>query len=126
MTNNFITDTAWTLTIAFTLSLVYEFYRATVKANVSKHDTIRMFFLQGIPFYGIATVVIYLLFMEYSWAAWVGFIYSVILILVSIFYYNPVIMMERKPGLIDWFEDLVYTGLLFVAATMLLYSLVGK
>lgn len=126
MTNNFITDAAWTLTIAFTLSLVYEFYRATVKANVSKHDTIRMFFLQGIPFYGIATVVIYLLFMEYSWAAWVGFIYSVILILVSIFYYNPVIMMERKPGLIDWFEDLVYTGLLFVAATMLLYSLVGK
>jgi phosphatidylserine synthase len=126
MTNNFIIDAAWTLTIAFALSLIYEFYRATVKANVSKHDTMRMFFIQGIPFYGIAAVVIYFLFSGFEWAAWVGLIYSAILILVSVFYYNPVIMMERKPGLIDWFEDLVYTGLLFVAATMLLYSLAGK
>lgn len=44
MTNNFITDAACTLTIAFTLSIIYEFYRATVKVNVSKHDTMRMFF----------------------------------------------------------------------------------
>lgn len=123
MTNNFITDAAWILTIAFSLSLIYEFYRSTVKANVSKHDTMRVFFGQGIPFYGIAAAVIYFLFCEYDWAAWVGLIYSILLILVSIFYYNPVIMLERKPGLIDWFEDLVYTGLLFVSATMLLYSI---
>jgi hypothetical protein len=38
---------------------------------------------------------------------------------VSIFYYNPKIMLKRKPGIIDWVEDLVYTGLLFVAAALL-------
>lgn len=126
MTYNFISDAAWVLTIAFTLSLIYEFYRATVKANVSRHDTIRMFFLQGIPFYGIAAVIIYFLFMDYDWSAWVGLIYSILLILVSIFYYNPVIMVERKPGIIDWFEDLVYTGFLFVAAAILIYEIAGR
>jgi hypothetical protein len=35
-------------------------------------------------------------------------------------------MLERKPGIIDWLEDLVYTGLLFVAATLLVYEIVGK
>jgi len=45
---------------------------------------------------------------------------------VSIFYYNPKIMLERQPGLIDWFEDLVYTGLLFVAAALLSYAVLGK
>jgi hypothetical protein len=29
------------------------------------------------------------------------------MILVSIFYYNPRIMLERRPGIIDWFEDRV-------------------
>ena len=27
---------------------------------------------------------------------------------------------------IDWFEDLVYTGLLFVAAALLLYAVGGR
>jgi hypothetical protein len=48
------------------------------------------------------------------------------MILVSIFYYNPKIIVERRPGVIDWLEDLVYTGLLFVAATLLIYEIVGK
>jgi hypothetical protein len=51
---------------------------------------------------------------------------SVVVILVSIFYYNPKIMLERRPGVIDWLEDLVFTGLLFVTATLLLYEIVGK
>jgi len=29
-------------------------------------------------------------------------------------------IVERKPGIIDWFEELVYTGLLCVAAAFLL------
>jgi hypothetical protein len=32
-------------------------------------------------------------------------------------------MIERKPELLDWGEDLVFTGLLFVAATQLMYGL---
>jgi hypothetical protein len=50
---------------------------------------------------------------------------SVAGIAVSVFY-NPVIMLERQPGMIDWIEDLVFTGLLFVAAALLLYEVLGK
>jgi hypothetical protein len=34
-------------------------------------------------------------------------------------------MLERQPGVVDWIEDLVFTGLLFVAATLLLYEVLG-
>jgi hypothetical protein len=33
---------------------------------------------------------------------------------------------QRKPGPIDWFEDKVYTGLLFGAVVLLVYDLAGK
>ena len=66
------------------------------------------------------------LFAGFAWAAWVGLVLAVALIILSIFYYNPRIMLERQPGMIDWFEDLVYTGLLFVAAALLLYDVLGK
>ena len=58
-------------------------------------------------------------------AAWVGLIFSALLVLISVFYYNPVMMLERKPGLVDWFEDLVYTGLLFVVVAFLLLEVAG-
>jgi hypothetical protein len=119
------THAAWILVIAFTMSLVYELYRSTVMAGTSKHDNMRVFWTQGIPFYGISALIIAALFIGYPWAAWAGLVYSILLIMVSIFYYNPVIMLERKPGLIDWFEDLMYTGLLFVAATMLFYEIIA-
>lgn len=73
-----------------------------------------------------AGLVIGLLFTGFRWAVWLGLIVSVGLILVSIFYYKPLTMPERKPGMIDWFEDLVYTGLLFVAAALLMYEVLGK
>jgi hypothetical protein len=117
---------AWMLLITVALSFIYELYRATIKAGVSRHDSLRTFVSQGLPLYVVATIVIATLFAGFTWAAWVGLVFSVALILVSIFYYNPRIMLERQPGLIDWFEDLVYTGLLFVAAALLLYDLLGK
>jgi hypothetical protein len=55
-------------------------------------------------------------------AAWV----LIVAFTMSVFYYNPVIMLERRPGLIDWIEDLAFTGLLFVAAALLLYEVLGK
>lgn len=113
------------LTIAFSLSLLYEIYRATMKSGTSKHDSVRVLLMQGIPLYASAAIVIALLFAGVAWAPWAGLIYSIVLIVVSIFYYNPYIMVEREPGLIDWFEDLVYTGLLFVAAALLMYEVVG-
>jgi phosphatidylserine synthase len=117
---------AWILLITFALSVLYELYRATIKAGVSRHDSLRTFVSQGLPLYVAAAIVIAMLFAGFTWDAWVGLIFSVALILVSIFYYNPRIMLERQPGMIDWFEDLVYTGLLFVAAALLLYDVLGN
>ena len=121
-----MTHAAWTLVATFALSFVYELYRATIKAGTSRHDSMHVFVTQGIPFYVLAGLVITVLFTGAEWAAWIGLIVSIVLILVSIFYYNPRMMLERKPGLIDWFEDLVYTGLLFVAAALLVYDVLGK
>jgi hypothetical protein len=73
--------------------------------------------------YLVAGIVIALLFTGQRWAAWVSLAFSVLMIFISIFYYNPTIQIERQPGLLDWFEDLVFTGLLFVAAAQLLYAL---
>lgn len=125
--NPLVTHAAWTLVAAFTLSFVYELWRATAKAGTSRHDSVRVLLTEGVPFYLVAGVVIGLLFTFASagWAAWLGLAYCIALILVSIFYYNPQVMLDRKPGLVDWFEDLVYTGLIFVAAALLLYAVAG-
>jgi len=48
------------------------------------------------------------------------------LIIVSIFYYSPIVLPQRKPGPIDWLEDKLYTGLLFVAVALVAYDLLGK
>ncbi|MCW2131917.1 hypothetical protein [Arthrobacter sp. VKM Ac-2550] len=58
------------------------------------------FHIQDLWLYVAATVVIVLLFAGVPFAAWVGLIFSILLILVSVFYYNPKIMVERKPGII--------------------------
>ena len=116
---------AWALLVAFVMSFAYELYRATVKRGTSRHDSMPLFLQQGVGLYVIAGIVVYALFAGYEWAPTAGLALSVGMILVSIFYYNPKIMLERQPGLIDWIEDLVFTGLLFVAATLLAFELYG-
>lgn len=120
-----VTYSAWILVVTFALSAVYELWRATAKAGTSDHDSISAFVRVDLWLYVLGAAVIFTLFAGYSWAAWVGLVFCVVLILISIFYYNPVMMMEREPGVIDWFEDLVYTGLLFVAAALLLLEVLG-
>jgi hypothetical protein len=34
-------------------------------------------------------------------------------------------MLDRQPEMIDWFEDVVFTGLVFVAGVLLLYQVLG-
>jgi hypothetical protein len=34
-------------------------------------------------------------------------------------------MLDRQPGRVDWFEDIVFTGLVFVGAALLLYQVLG-
>jgi hypothetical protein len=48
------------------------------------------------------------------------------LIGVSILYYGPIVLPQRRLGSLDWLEDKLYTGLLFVAVALLLYELLGK
>lgn len=115
---------AWVLIVSFALSLIYEFWRATAKAGTSQYDSMRAF-VQGLWLYVLAAIVIVLLFVGVPFAAWIGLVFSVLVILVSIFYYNPKMMPARKPGLFDWFEDLVYTGLAFVTATLLALEVAG-
>lgn len=119
---DFRTDAAVVLAVAFGLSIAYEAYRVTVKAGASRHDTPRGF-VQQLPLYVAAAVVIGLLLVGPAWSAWVGLAFSIGMIVVSIAYYNPRIMLERKPDLVDWAEDLLFTGLLFVAAAQLWYAL---
>lgn len=117
-----VTQAAWILVAAFVLSFFYELYRATAKAGTSRHDSMQSFAKNNIVFYVIAAIVIALLFAGSEWAAWVGLVFSGGAITASILYYNPKILIERAPGIIDWFEDIVFTGLLFVAAALLLYD----
>lgn len=116
---------AWTLVAAFTLSFAYEIYRVTARAGTSSHDTPRAFVTQLVPFYLLAAALVTLLFRfgDTPWAASVGLIACMILILVSVGYYNPHVLPQRRPALVDWAEDLVYTGLLFVASAQFTYAL---
>jgi phosphatidylserine synthase len=120
-----VTQAAWVLSAAFVLSLAYEVYRATAKAGTSPHDSKESFVKNNVPLYVVAAVVIVLLFSGLAWAPWVGLIFSAVVVGASILFYNPKIMLERDPGVVDWFEDLVFTGLVFVAAALLLYQVLG-
>ena len=115
---------AWVLIVTFAISLIYELWRATARAGTSRYDSMRAF-VQELWLYVLAAIVIVLLFVGVPFAAWVGLIFSLAVIVVSIFYYNPRMMLERKPGIIDWVEDLVYTGLLFVVAAFLTLEVSG-
>ena len=120
-----VTQAAWFLAAAFVLSLAYELYRATAKAGTSPHDSKQSFVKNNLGLYVVAVVVIVLLLGGFEWAPWVGLIFSIVVIGASMLFYNPKIMVERNPGLVDWFEDLAFTGLVFVAAALLLYQVLG-
>ncbi|WP_457099321.1 hypothetical protein [Microbacterium sp. P5_E9] len=115
---------AWVLIVTFAISLIYELWRATAKAGTTRYDSLPEFAKLS-WLYVVAAIVIVLLFVGVPFAAWVGLIFSLAVIVVSIFYYNPQMMLERKPGIIDWVEDLVYTGLLFVVAAFLTLEVSG-
>jgi hypothetical protein len=118
------THAAWVLVVTFAISLLYELWRATTKAGTSRHDSPKAFAKQ-LVLYLVAGGVIAALFTDVAWGSWVALVFSLVMIFVSVLYYNPVIMLERKPGLVDWIEDLLFTGLLFAAATLLLYDVQG-
>jgi phosphatidylglycerophosphate synthase len=115
------TQAAWVLVAAFVLSSAYELFRATAKAGTSPHDSPASFVKNNVALYVVAALVILFLFADYAWAPWVGLVFSAVVTAASILYYNPKILLDRDPGIIDWFEDLVFTSLVFLAMALLLY-----
>lgn len=110
--------------MAFGLSLVYETWRMLARTGVSAHDTPAEW-RKSLVIYLIAGVVIWALFAEVSGSTWIALALCLTTILVSTFYYNPVVMRDRSPGVVDWVEDILFTGLIFVAAWMLALHLLG-
>jgi hypothetical protein len=106
------------------LSVAYEGWRATARAGVSRHDSPRAL-AQLAPLYVLAAAVTAALFADLPAAAPIGLVFSVLVVGVFTFHYNPVMMLERQPGVIDWFEDIAYTIAHAVAATQLAYAVVG-
>jgi hypothetical protein len=121
----FVGQAFWILIVVFIISLLYKLYRVTAKGGASKSDTKRSILTESLPLWGLIVFSAVLVRTGLIWGVWFGLISSLILIGLSIFYYNPVIMRDRKPGLIDWLEDMVYTGLLFVVVALLGYHLAG-
>ncbi len=124
--NAYITQIAWLLGTAFGLSLLYEIYRATVKAGISEWDSVRTLLRQHPPFYAVGFVTTALVAIGFSWAVWLALVLCIILILVSTLYYGPKILMNRRPGPIDWAEHNIFTGLLFVVAILSINYLLGN
>jgi phosphatidylserine synthase len=122
----YATQVSWVLIAAFAVSLLYELYRATTKDGTSKYDSMRIFLTQAVPSYAVAFALAVLVRTGWRWVAWTTLAIVMALILVSIFYYSPIMLPQRKPGPIDWLEDKAYTGLLFVAVALLAYDLLGK
>lgn len=116
---------AWVLIASLGYSLLYEMWRDLVKAGSTTHDSPKQLLMLIPVLYGPGAVIIWMLLAGIPGATWAGLVFSVVFVLVSVLYYNPVIMIDRKPSLWAWIEDLVYTGLLFVAAALLLLDVAG-
>ncbi len=124
--NAYMTQIAWLLGTAFGLSLLYEFYRATVKTGITEWDSMRYLLRQQPPFYAVGFVTTALVAVGFSWAVWLALIVSLAVIMVGIFYYGPKILMARRPGPIDWAENTIFGGLLFAVAVLSINYLLGS
>jgi len=114
----------WLLLGAAVLSAVYELWRAVARTGVMKYDSIRAW-LMSMTVVAVEVVVALLLMAGWEWAPLAGFILAGGLFLISVFYYGPKVLLERRPGLVDHFEDRVYTALVAIVAVFLGYQLLG-
>ena len=109
---------------AAVLSAVYELWRALARTGVMKYDSIRAWIL-SMTVVALEVVVAVLLLTGWEWAPHVGLILAGALLLTSILYYGPKVLFERKPGLVDHFEDRVFTALVAIVVVLLGYQLLG-
>ena len=117
------TQTFWILLATFTLSLGYEVYRDTVMAGATAFDA----FNPALAiFYVVCFGMTLLTRVNQRWVSWVMLLFTLGLIAVGMFYYDPEILPARHPGYVDWFESVVYLGLLFIAAFLCLQEVCGR
>ncbi len=114
----------WLLLAAAVLSTVYELWRAVARTGVMKYDSIPAWLL-SMTVVIVEVVVAVLLLAGWQWAPHVGFILAGGLFWLSVFYYGPKVLFERRPGLVDHFEDRVFTVLVAIVALLLGYQLLG-
>lgn len=114
----------WLLLGAAVLSAVYELWRAVARTGVMKYDSIRAWLL-SMTVVALEVVVAVLLLVEWEWAPHAGLVLAGGLFLLSVLYYGPKVLFERRPGLVDHFEDRVYTALVAIVAVLLGYQLLG-
>ncbi len=67
----------------------------------------------------VATAVVLAVGFGVTGAEWAGLVLAIAMVLVSVFYYNPTIMTVRQPGMVDWAEDVAFTGLFFASSVLL-------
>lgn len=114
----------WLLLGAAVLSAVYELWRAVARTGVMKYDSIGAWLL-SMTVVALEVVVAVLLLAGWQWAPHVGLVLAGCLFLVSVFYYGPKVLFERRPGPVDHFEDRVYTALIAIVAVLLGYQVLG-
>jgi hypothetical protein len=93
----------WLLLGAPVLSAVYELRRAVARTGVMKYDSIQAWLL-SMTVVVVEVVVAALLLAGWQWAPHLGFILAVGLLLISVLYYGPKVLLERRPALLDRFE----------------------
>jgi hypothetical protein len=121
--SNYHTQTFWILLAAFTISLCYEVYRDTVMAGATSFDA----FNPALAIFYVACFgMTFLVRVNRRWISWAMLFFTLGLIAVGMFYYDPEILPARHPGYVDWFESVVYLGLLFIAAFLCLQEVCGR
>jgi hypothetical protein len=115
---------AWLLLAATLISVTYELWRATARRDVSVNDNMKGW-LQSLPLYGGAVVVVVLLFAGWDFAPILGFAYGLLAVAASMFWYGPTVMLHRRPELIDWIEDRAFTILVGIVAVLFACELIG-
>jgi hypothetical protein len=111
----------WLPLAATLLSVGYELWRAVARTGIGRNDTMRDW-VMALPLYAGAVVVSILLIGGWELAPLAGIAYG---LLASIFYYGPRVLLARRPGMVDWVEDRVFTMLVAIVAVLLAFDLLG-
>jgi len=118
------TVAGWLLLVASILSAGYELWRAIARTGVGPNDRMADW-LRGLPIYVGSLVTSGLLILGWEYALIPGLAYAVLAAAASIFWYGPSILPGRRPGVVDWFEDRVFTILVGTVAMLLVLDVLG-